>query len=100
MSSNIVLPSLTQWTENHITAILQATSQSALTNALDAFLAKNAVITVNGANISRADFAKQIQSEKFDEAQAIVTFIGAVEVPANPNKSVEVIDLHFSQNSK
>lgn len=88
-STDIVLPSLTQWTEDHITAVLQATSQSDFTGALDAFLSKDAEITVNGVCISRADFAKQIQSEQFDEATAIVTFAGTVGVPANQQSPVE-----------
>lgn len=44
MSEAIVLPSLSQWTKNHLTAIIQATTPS----AFDAFLFKDAVITVKG----------------------------------------------------
>ncbi|KAF8809850.1 hypothetical protein BYT27DRAFT_7254191 [Phlegmacium glaucopus] len=78
MSSNIVLPTLTAWTESHIAALYKATSPSGLADALNAFLAVDAEITVNGTKISRADFTNQIQSEKFDEVGAIVTFLGAV----------------------
>ncbi|KAF8153942.1 hypothetical protein B0H34DRAFT_676825 [Crassisporium funariophilum] len=92
MSTNIVLPTLTQWTKNHLTAIFEATSASDLTTAIDAFLSKSATITVNGASISRDDFTKQLQTEKFDEAGASVAFAGTVEVPT-------VADDHFTAGS-
>jgi hypothetical protein len=94
---SIVLLSLSNWTESHITAIYQATSQSDTSNALDNFLSKDAVITVNGKAISRADLTKQLQAEKFLEAGAIVTFLGIVEVPTDQTAPVEVIGLHFLQ---
>jgi predicted benzoate:H+ symporter BenE len=56
MTANIVLPSLASWTQSHITALYQATSQTTFNEALDAFLAKDAKITVNGwVLISRAN---------------------------------------------
>jgi len=91
-NANIVLPSLSQWTQDHITALIKATSQSDLTHALDNFLSQDAVITVNGEKLSRDDFAKQIQSETFSETNATVTFLGTVEVPTNKDQRVEVID--------
>lgn len=90
MSTAIVLPTLTQWTENHITAIINATNQQDLTNAIDAFLSKNATIVVNGVEISRAEFKKQLQLEKFDEAGAAISFVGAIQVPADKDKPFDV----------
>jgi len=90
MSAAIVLPSLSQWTKNHLTAIIQATSASALNASLDAFLFKDAVITVNGRNITRTEFTTLLRTEKFEEATASISFAGAVEVPANP-KSGELV---------
>ncbi|KIK00087.1 hypothetical protein K443DRAFT_101078 [Laccaria amethystina LaAM-08-1] len=84
MSEAIVLPSLSQWTKNHLTAIIQAKSASALNASLDAFLFKNAVITVNGRHITRAEFTTLLRTEKIDEKAASISFAGAVEVPANP----------------
>ena len=49
ISEATVLPSLSQWIKNHLTAIIQATTHS----ALDAFPFKDAVIAVNGRTISR-----------------------------------------------
>ena len=98
MSTNIVLPSLTNWTESHITAIYKATSQTETSNAFDNFLSKDAVIVVNGKKISRSDLTKELQSEKFLEVGATVTFLNAVEVPANKTAPVEVISLYFHSN--
>lgn len=84
MSDAIVLPSLSRWTKNHLTAIIQAKSASALNASLDAFLFKDAVITVNGRHITRAEFTTLLGAEKLDETTASISFTGAVEVPANP----------------
>ncbi|KIK09657.1 hypothetical protein K443DRAFT_393298 [Laccaria amethystina LaAM-08-1] len=88
MTTDIVLPSLSQWTKNHLTAIFQATTASALDTALDAFLFKDAVITVNGRTISRTEFTNLLSGEKFDETHASVSFAGAVEVPTDPKSPV------------
>lgn len=94
-----VLPTLTQWIENHITSIYQATSQDT-SNALNNFLSKDATITVNGKVISRDDTAKQLQLEKFLEIGASVKFTDTVEVPTDKSNTVEVIGLRFHSNSK
>ena len=96
MSSNIVLLPLSLWTQGHIRAIYQATTQDATQAAIDAFLAKDAQITINGTNISRTDFVNQLKSEKFLEAGAIVTFAGTVEVPSDKNQPILVISPPFS----
>jgi hypothetical protein len=95
MSANIVLPSLSNWTENHISAIYKATSQTDTSNALDDFLSKDAVITANGEKISRTDLTKDLQSEKFLELGASVTFVNIVEVPADKAAPLKVISLYF-----
>ena len=95
MSTDIVLLSLSNWTESHISAIYKATTQSDTSNALDNFLEKNADITVNGKKISRDDFGKELQSEKFLEVGAIVTFNNIVEVPADKSAPVLVNYLYF-----
>ena len=84
MSEAIILPSLSQWTKNHLTTIIQATTPSALDASLNAFLFKDAVITVNGCTISRYEFTTQLRSEKFAETKAFISFAGAIEVPADP----------------
>ncbi|CAA7262704.1 unnamed protein product [Cyclocybe aegerita] len=86
MSTAIVLPTLTQWTKNHITALIQASNNTDLTAALDAFFSKDATIIVNGVQVSRLDFAKQVKIENFDEAGASVAFSANVEVPKDQDK--------------
>ncbi|KAJ3512054.1 hypothetical protein NLJ89_g3747 [Agrocybe chaxingu] len=86
MSTAIVLPTLTQWTKNHITALIQASNNTDLDAALDAFLSKDASLTVNGVQVSRQDFAKQVQIENFDEAGASIAFRASVEVSKNQDK--------------
>jgi len=88
MSSDIALLPLSLWTQTHIANIYKTTTPSSLKEALDAFLAQDAKIIVNGIQISRAEFANQLQSQKFDEAGAIVTFTGTVEAPAKQGDNV------------
>ncbi|KAF7345040.1 hypothetical protein MVEN_01666900 [Mycena venus] len=85
MSANIVLPPLKTWAEQHLSSIIKATTKTAFDSAFDAFLSKNAKITVNGKHVSRDDYQKQLQGEGFDEAGATVQFSGAVEVPSESN---------------
>jgi len=89
MSTNIVLPTLSKWTEDHVSAIYTSTSQPDTTNALDNFLSKNVVIKVNGKEISRTDLTKELQTEKFLEAGAIVSFNNVVEVPDDKKDPVK-----------
>lgn len=100
MSPSTIFPSLAVWAQNGIAALYQATSQSTFINALDAFLAQNVNITVNGMLISRANFSNQIQFNHFDEINAIVKFIGTVEVPTNESQPLQVIELHFHEIMK
>ena len=94
--AEIVLLSLSAWTESHITAIYNATSQADTSNAIDNFLSKDAVTIVNGKKINRDDFLNVLESEKFLEAGASIKFLGIVEVPANEASPVEVIGFLFS----
>lgn len=84
MTSNIVLPNLVNWTKNHITSIIATTTQADLDTALNAFLSKNASITVNGVNFSRDQYKTFLQGEKLLETTAAVTFSGEVVVPTDP----------------
>ncbi|KAJ7743379.1 hypothetical protein B0H16DRAFT_1561617 [Mycena metata] len=85
MAVNIVLPPLKTWAENQLSLIIKATSSTAFNSAFDAFLSKNATITLNGKHISREEYKTKLQGEGFDEAGATVHFSGAVEVPSEPN---------------
>ncbi|KAJ7448437.1 hypothetical protein B0H11DRAFT_2080853 [Mycena galericulata] len=89
MSVNIVLPPLKTWAQQHLSSIIKATAPAALDSAFDAFLSKHATITVNGKRLSHDEYKKQLQGQGFDEAGAIVTFSGAVEVPANEDDNIQ-----------
>ncbi|OBZ77565.1 hypothetical protein A0H81_02238 [Grifola frondosa] len=89
MSTNIVLPSLTDWTEQRVTALLTTTTEADFNTAFDAFLSKNVTITVNGQDLTRDQYKQQLRQEKFDEAFAQVQFSGAVEVPADTNRPID-----------
>lgn len=94
MSSNIVLPSLTKWTQQHLSAIIQATSKSSFAEAFDNFFARECNITVNGVHLSRDQYRQQLELESVSAnsgaAFSDLKFDGAVEVPSNKNASVEV----------
>ena len=90
MSTAIVLHTLTQWTENHITANINSNNEQDLTSAIDAFLSKNATIVVNGVQISHAEFEKQLQLEKFDEVGAATSLVSAVQVSADKDNPFDV----------
>ncbi|EPQ51124.1 hypothetical protein GLOTRDRAFT_49415 [Gloeophyllum trabeum ATCC 11539] len=86
---SIVPPSLTQWTEEHLSAIFEATNSQAFNQAFDAFIAPDAVITVNGVKTSVAQYKQQLQGEAFLEASATVKYDGAVEVPDSEKSPTE-----------
>ena len=93
MSTDIVLPTLSRWAEQHITALFQATNEDDFNSAYDAFFTKNPHIVVNGKHISTSDYRKQLLQGKFAESGAQVAFTGAVEVPTDSSKPVDVSEL-------
>ena len=94
MTGTVILP-LSMWTQSNIKGLYHATTQSATNNILDNFLEKDAVITVNGKNISRSDLVKELQIEKFFEVGASITFHNIVEVPADKSAPAQVICFYF-----
>jgi hypothetical protein len=96
MSVNIVLPPLKTWAEQHLSSIIKATTKPAFDSAFEAFLSKQAKITVNGKSVSRDDYRKQLEDEGFDEAGAAVHFTGAVEVPSESN-DIQVSTNHHQE---
>ncbi|KAJ7922543.1 hypothetical protein B0H13DRAFT_2317384 [Mycena leptocephala] len=97
MSVNIVLPPLKTWAEQHLSSIIKATTKPAFDSAFEAFLSKQAKITVNGKSVSRDDYQKQLEGEGFGEAGAAVHFTGAVEVPSESNDIQSgLVDLFYT----
>jgi len=89
MSSNIVLPTLTAWAENHIKAVVDA-SQDNVESALDAFLFKDATLTINGAKVTRQEFAQKVSASKFQVKSTTVDFTNTVEAVAEGKSTFEV----------
>jgi hypothetical protein len=81
----IVLPSLTDWTEGRLSALIEAKTQRAFDEAFDNFLAKEVVITVNGVQVSRDDYKTRLQEEgALHQRSASVKFDNAVEQQESP----------------
>jgi len=89
MAPGPVLLPLTTWTEEHISAIYNATTTADLDASLDAFLTKHAHITVNGKHLSREGYKALLAAEKANELNARVTFGGAIFVPSNSEKPAD-----------
>ena len=91
-SSNIVLPTLEPWAEQHLTALFTATTPDSFNAAYDAFFTKNPTITLNGKHISSDKYKSLLSQAKFAEAGAQVTYTGAVAVPEDPKNNFGVRD--------
>jgi len=78
----VVIP-LSDWTEESISAIYKASSQSDFSSAFDAFVSEDPEITVNNKRLSRAQYKALLQDERALEQSASVTFLGVVEVSSN-----------------
>lgn len=82
--------SLTQWAEQHLTALYKATDKASLDAAYDAFLSTDAKITVNGKHLSGEAYKKQLLASKVIETGAQVAYSGAVEVPEDAGRPAQV----------
>jgi hypothetical protein len=92
MSVNIVLPTLTAWTEGHLSSVLQATTSTDFDSAFDDFLSKNVTITVNGRHLSRDEYKQQLLGESaVNKESTSVKFDGVVEVSTDQEQPVKVL---------
>ncbi|KAF8953604.1 hypothetical protein BDZ97DRAFT_1679151 [Flammula alnicola] len=78
------LSSLTEWTEQHLTALVVANTTAQLQTAIDSFISPNVALELNGANITLAGFTAFLQAGLPNRVSANVTFNAVVEVPSNP----------------
>ena len=92
------MTSLTQWTESHFNAIYTPAYPWETIKAIDNFLSKDVVITVNGHASSRIGVLINLGLEKGLESAFELTFVNTVEVPTDKSKPAEVIDLQFHSN--
>ncbi|KAJ7062295.1 hypothetical protein C8F01DRAFT_127712, partial [Mycena amicta] len=90
-------PPLKTWAQQHLTAVLKATTQSAFNTAFDAFIAKDASITVNGKHVTRDAYKRTL--EGFEDRSVDVKFNEMVEVPTSPNTiEAGVVGLFYSEH--
>ncbi|KAJ8090450.1 hypothetical protein PM082_019048 [Marasmius tenuissimus] len=88
MASNIVLPPANTWAQQHLTTLIEASSQADFDSAFDAFVSKNVQeIILNGASVSRDEYKQKFRSQVFDERTAIVKFTGTVASGESANLS-------------
>ncbi|KZT05090.1 uncharacterized protein LAESUDRAFT_715133 [Laetiporus sulphureus 93-53] len=84
----IIPVALTDWVEQGIKNIYTATTENALNAALDAFLKRDARLTVNGKAVTPQQYAALLRSEKAGELSASVKFDSVVAVPVTSDESV------------
>ena len=90
MSANIVLPTLSAWAQQHLTALFQATDKDSFNDAFAAFFTKHPSLTVNGRSVSVADYKRQLLLGKTFETDAQVAFTGTVQVPSDADSPFDV----------
>jgi hypothetical protein len=90
-SSDIAIPNidLVYWTELHLTALLQATTPEAVSEAIHNFLAKDARITVNGKSVSIDEYA-QFAGPAIRKRGAQVKYDAAVGIPKDQKNQTKV----------
>ena len=82
---------LPDWVQQHLTTLYAAKTDDDFNRAFDAFVAQEpGTIVVNGKHLDRAQYKKQIWSDKFLEAGAQVQYLGAVSVPKNQSEPIQV----------
>ncbi|KAF8200263.1 hypothetical protein BJ912DRAFT_948510 [Pholiota molesta] len=88
LEARIVLLSLTQWAEEHITAVTNAATEADLQTAMDAFISKNVSMQFNGASVTRNAYVKSLAANIPGRVSANVTFSSTVQVPTDPQSPV------------
>jgi len=91
MTAAIVLPSLTDWTKGKLAALIEANTQPKFDEVFDSFLAKEAVVTFNGAHVSREEYKQRLQEQSaLNQQSASVKFDAAVELPTSEETGSKV----------
>ena len=84
MTSAIVLPTLSVWAQNCVTALFQATNTDDFDTAFAGFMANDVEsIVVNGQQLTKDQLKQQLLSSKALETSAQVTYPGTLEVPSS-----------------
>ena len=85
-----VVLTLTNWLEQHLGALVEATNKEDFDTAFNAFIAPHANVTVNGKKITVQEYKEGIWTEQRREQSASLSFKGIVEVPKDPKAIVQV----------
>ncbi|KAI0703073.1 hypothetical protein C8Q76DRAFT_632066 [Earliella scabrosa] len=82
MSSNIVLPDLPTWVQQHIQDVYSAKSDKDFNQAFDLFVAPDATIRLNGRQMQRDEYKKVLRGQTTGDARADIEFRDVVAAPA------------------
>ena len=82
MPTDIVLPNLPNWFQQHINTLYSAKTAQEFDDAFDAFIAQEVSIKVNGKATSRDEYKQMVQGQITGDVGAQVTFNGVVSVPS------------------
>lgn len=89
---------LTSWTQDRLTTLLKAHTHPSFTTAFDALFAPTATFTLNGASVSRAEYAQRMFAAQDREHELSVVFPGAVEILNDVNDVLSVRCLFLKIN--
>ena len=96
MSTAIVLPPLNTWAKQHLTSLITATTQADFDSAFDNFIAKDVKsITFNGTSLTRDQYKKQLQGERFLERSATVNVLNEIQAPKLNAQLSQVFSTRF-----
>ena len=90
MTANIVLPPLDTWAKQHLTSLITAKTAQDFDEAFDNFIGKNVKVTFNGSPLTRDQYKKQLQGERFLEAAATITIDNVVVAPQLNTQATQV----------
>ncbi|KAH7928092.1 hypothetical protein BV22DRAFT_228837 [Leucogyrophana mollusca] len=99
MSTDIVLPTLTAFTESHLTTLLEATTTADFDAAFDAFFATPVNITVNGKHLSREQYKQQLLEQSAagpEQRGASVTVNGGLEVEGTEGQLSGLVGIFYT----
>lgn len=88
--AQIALPSLSDWTEIHTNALINAQTADDLNDAADSFLAENISIVVNGVNVSRSEFLQTLVVNLPGRVSSNVSYTAIIEDPFNATNPIAV----------
>jgi hypothetical protein len=79
MTQNIILPTLVQWAEGHISTLANTTNRADFNQDFNETFMQDVIVTYNGDNLSRDDYMDQLWQLHFEELAADVNYTEASE---------------------